>query len=110
MSGADDVFGIDPVEVRARIFDDTVIAVLDRPVAGDRNDRLRVNAGSDRRRSHCLEDRVVRRHAEQAARAELGGSTLKSPVFCARSAAVWTMRTGRVRNRPKSSATGYSVR
>jgi hypothetical protein len=30
-----------------------------------------VNAGSDRRRSHCLEDRVVRRHAEQAARAEL---------------------------------------
>src|ERR1700756_2019459 len=71
MSGADDVFGIDTVEMRARIFDDTVIAALDRSVAGDRNDRVRMNAGSDRRRSHCLEGWVVRRHAEQAARSEL---------------------------------------
>src|SRR5262249_17868191 len=40
----------------------------------------------------------------------LRGLTLKSPALRARSAAVWTTRTGRVRNRPKNSAIGYSVR
>jgi len=71
VGGADDVFGIDAGEMRARIFDDTIVAARDRPVAGNRNDRMSVDAGSYRCRSHRLEDRVVRRHAEQAARSEV---------------------------------------
>ena len=68
---ADDVFGIDTVEMRARILDDTVVAALDRPVAGNSNDRMRVDAGGNRCRGHRLQDRIVRRHAEQAARSEI---------------------------------------
>ena len=71
VSGADDVFGIDLIEMRARIFDDAVIAALDRPVAGNRNDRVRVNTGSDRRRGYCLEDWVLWSHTKQAARSEI---------------------------------------
>ncbi len=70
MSGADEIFGIDAVEMRARILDDAVVAALDRPIAGNRDNRMRVNAGSDRRRGHSLNYRVLRRHAEQTARAQ----------------------------------------
>jgi len=38
------------------------------------------------------------------------GLTLKSPALRASSAPVRTMRNGRVRNRPRNSVTGYSVR
>jgi hypothetical protein len=68
---ADDVFGIDTVEMRARILDDTVVAALDGPVAGNSNDRMRVDARGNRRRGHHLQDRIVWRHAEQAARSEI---------------------------------------
>src|SRR6516164_2812487 len=40
VTGTDDVFGIHTVEVRARIFDDTVVAALDRPIAFNRDDRM----------------------------------------------------------------------
>src|SRR6267154_410132 len=70
VSGADDVLGIDAVEMRARIFDDAVVAALDWSIAGNRDNRMRVNAGSDWRRGHSLNYRVLRRHAEQTARAQ----------------------------------------
>ena len=71
VSGADDVFGIHTVEMRARIFDDTVVAALDRPIAFNRDDRMRVDTGSNRRNGHRLQDRVVWRHPEQAARPQI---------------------------------------
>src|SRR5690349_18694155 len=43
VSGADDIFGIDAFEMRARILDDTIIAAFDRPVTGNRDDRGRVD-------------------------------------------------------------------
>src|ERR1700751_6354706 len=57
--------------MRARIFDDTVVAAFDRPIAGNRNDRMRVDTGGYRCCGHRLKDRVVWRHAEQAARPEI---------------------------------------
>jgi hypothetical protein len=71
VSGTDNIFGIDAVEMRARIFDDTVVAALDRPIAGNRDDRMCMDTGGNRRCSHRLEHRVVGRHAEQAARSEI---------------------------------------
>src|SRR5438034_9218928 len=57
--------------MRARIFDDTVVATLDRPAAGNGDDRVCVDTGGNRGRGHRLQDRVVWRHAEQAARSEV---------------------------------------
>src|SRR6516165_5094332 len=71
VSGADDVLGIHTVEMRARIFDDTVVAAFDRPIAFNRDDRMRVDTRGNRRCGHRLEDRVVWRHAEQATRSEI---------------------------------------
>src|SRR5215472_19243240 len=70
VAGVDDVFGIYTVEMRARIFDDTVIAALDRPTAFNRDDRMRVDTRCNRRCGHRLEYRVVWRHAEQAAQSQ----------------------------------------
>src|SRR6267378_2935514 len=47
VSGADDVLGIDAVEMRARIFDDAVVATLDRPAAGNGDDRVCVDTGGN---------------------------------------------------------------
>ena len=57
--------------MRARIFDDTVIAALDWPIAANRDDRMRMDTRGNRRCGHRLEHRVVGRHAEQAARSEI---------------------------------------
>src|SRR5262252_9209252 len=57
--------------MRARILDDTVVAALDRAVAGNRDDRMSVDTGGNRRCGHRLQDRVVWRHAEQAARPQI---------------------------------------
>src|SRR6516164_11005116 len=57
--------------MRARIFDDTVVAALDRAIALNRDDRMRVDTGGNRCCGHRLEDRIVWRHAEQAARSEI---------------------------------------
>ena len=70
VSGTDDVFGVDALEMRARILDDTVVAAFDRPIAGNRDDRMRMDTGGTRGCGHRLEDRVVWRHAEQAARTQ----------------------------------------
>jgi len=66
--GAHNVLGVDAIEMRTRILDDTVVAAFDRAVTGNRDDRVRVDAGGNRSRGYRLEDRVVWRHAEQAAR------------------------------------------
>jgi hypothetical protein len=110
VSGADDVFGIDAVEMRDRIFNDAIVAVFDRPVAGDRDNRMRVTPGAIGVAATVWRTGLLGVMPNRLPEPRLRGSTLKSPVFRARSAPIWTMRTGRVRNRPKSSATGYSVR
>jgi hypothetical protein len=46
VAGADDVFGLDAVEVPALVLDNAIVAGLDRPVAGARNDRIRMDAGA----------------------------------------------------------------
>ena len=46
------------------------VAALNRPVAGNGNDRVCVDTGDNRCRGHRLQDRVVWRHAEQAAGSE----------------------------------------
>src|SRR5689334_19793688 len=45
--GADDVLGFDTGEMRALVLDDPVVAVLDRPVAVHRDDRMCMDAGYD---------------------------------------------------------------
>jgi len=75
--GTDDVFRIDAIEMRARILDDTVVAALDRPIAGNRDDRMRMDTWCNRCCRHRLEDRVAGRHAEQAARTEIVGVDLE---------------------------------
>jgi hypothetical protein len=71
VSGTDDVFGIDAFKMRARIFDDIVVAAFDRPIAGNRDDRMRMDTGGNRCCGHRLEDRVVWRHAKQTARTQV---------------------------------------
>jgi hypothetical protein len=110
VSGADDVFGVDTFEMRARILDDTIIAAFDRTVAGNRDDRVRVNTGvigvAAIVRRTGLFDVMPNRLPDP----RLREFTLKSSALRARSAPLWTMRNGRVRNRPRSSVTEYSVR
>src|SRR5260221_2688781 len=57
--GADNVLGVDAFEMRAAVLDDAIVAALDRPVAVDRDDRMRVDAGDDRHGSHGPDDRVA---------------------------------------------------
>ena len=107
---ADDVFGIDTVEMRARILDDTVVAALDGPVAGNSNDRMRVDARGNRRRGHRLQDRIVWRYAEQAARSEIAWVDLEIAGIARKFDAGLDNAHGEGEKSPKSSVTGYSVR
>jgi len=44
--GSDHQLGLHALDVRARILDDAIVAILDRPRSLDRDDRVRVNAGA----------------------------------------------------------------
>lgn len=58
VTGPYNQFRVDAVEMGAGVFDDAVIAFLRRAIAFNRNDRVSVDAGSNRDGDERLEHRV----------------------------------------------------
>ena len=111
MVGPDDVFGLDAIEMRALVFDDAIVAILDRPLVGDRDDRIRMDAGATGVAAIAWTTGLLGVMPKRLPDPSVPGSTLKSLAFrVARSAPSTMMRRGRVMKRPTSRAAENSVR
>ena len=68
MARPHDQLGLDPVDVGACILDNAVVALLDRPVLLDRDDRMGLNRRGDGDLLQALDKGVARRHVVDGGR------------------------------------------
>src|SRR2546422_348747 len=85
--GPDHQLGLHALDVRARILDDAIVAILDRPRPLDRDDRVRVNPGGHRNvlesaKSALTPRRPLTTAAWRSASAASGSSSNRSARFC----------------------------